>query len=112
MKNSVFDKLQKFVIEKSFVDDEIITRETRLQDDLGIYGDDAVEFIIAFAKEFNVDVSHFMAAEYFSPEGDIILPAIIRALTGRKKTKQNELTVGHLEKGILAGRLDEEIINS
>jgi hypothetical protein len=49
-----------------------------------------------------------MAAEYFSPEGDVIWPAIIRLFTGRKKAKQKDLTVKHLEKAIIAGRLDEE----
>jgi len=49
-----------------------------------------------------------MAADYFDGEGDPILPAVIRIPTGKKN---KILTVGHLEKGILAGRLDEEVIN-
>jgi len=32
------------------------------------YGGDAVEFITAFGKEFNVDVSKFMIGEYFRPD--------------------------------------------
>jgi len=55
-----------------------------------------------------VDVTKFMAADYFDGEGDPILPAVIRIPTGKKN---KILTVGHLEKGILAGRLDEEVIN-
>jgi acyl carrier protein len=82
-----------------------------LEDDLGVSGDDAVEFIAAFGKEFNVDVSHFMAADYFEPEGDIILLSILRFLTGRKKQSKKILTVGHLEKAIVAGRLDEDVIS-
>jgi acyl carrier protein len=77
---------------------------------LGISGGDAVEFIIAFGKKFNVNVSKFMAAEYFNPEGDLILPAIIRFLTGKKKRKQKCLKIIHLEKAVIAGRLDEEVI--
>ena len=53
-----------------------------------------------------------MAADYFSPEGDIILPAIIRMLRGKQKQKQKELTVKHLMKAVIVGRLDEEVINS
>jgi hypothetical protein len=81
-------------------------------DDLKIFGDDAVEFIIAFGKEFNVDVSRFMAAEYFAPEGDVILPAIIKFFTGKEKPKRKHLTIHHLIKAIHAGRLDEEVINN
>jgi acyl carrier protein len=103
MNKDTFINLQKFVVEKSFVDDEPITTETRLYEDLGIYGDDAVEFLIAFGKEFNVDVSKFMAADYFKDEG-----AGVFNLGVTKKA----LTVGHLEKAIMAGRLDEEVINS
>jgi len=104
MESEKFGELVQFTIEQSCVDDEPITRETRLYDDLGIYGDDAVDFLIAFGKKFNVNVSRFMAADYFKGEGIDILGL------GHAPTKT--LTVGHLEKGIIAGRLDEEVINS
>ena len=107
---NTFEDLKKFVIEKSFVRKEP-TRETRIQDDLRIYGDDAVEFIVAYGQAFNVDVTKFMAADYFDPEGDKILPAIIRTLTLKQKRPRKILTVGHLEKGIKEGRLDESVIN-
>jgi hypothetical protein len=32
--------------------------------------------------------------------------------TGKSKPSRKILTVGHLEKGIIAGKLDEEVINS
>jgi hypothetical protein len=53
-----------------------------------------------------------MAADYFYGESDPILPAILRTLTGKNKKLNKILTVEHLEKGIHAGRLDEELINS
>ena len=111
MKEDIFNRLQTFVIKESFVDDEEITRETKLEDDLGIKGNDAVEFLLAYSKEFNVDLSRFMAKDYFSPEGDVILPALIRLFTGKPKLNRKQLTVGHLERGIMEGRLDENIIN-
>jgi acyl carrier protein len=107
-----FNNLKDFVIKQSSVDDEEITRETKIEDDLGVSGADAIDFIIAYGKLFNVDVTKFMAADYFSPEGDVILPALIRLFTGKPKPSRKVLTVGHLEKGVLAGRLDEEVINS
>ncbi|MBC7688235.1 MAG: DUF1493 family protein [Aquabacterium sp.] len=112
MSEEIFDKLKTFVIKQAAVEDEEVTRNAGIEEDLGIYGDDAVDLLIAYGKTFNVDVTKFMAADYFSNEGDPILPAIIRFLTNKKKRKTKVLTVGHLEKGILAGRLDEEVINS
>ena len=112
MSDEIFDKLKAFVVEQAAVEDEEVTRDAGIEEDLGIYGDDAVDLLIAYGKAFNVDVTKFMAADYFSAEGDPILPAIIRSLTNRKKRKAKVLTVGHLEKGIIAGRLDEEVINS
>lgn len=111
MSDEIFDRLKAFVVKEAGVDDEEVTRGAAIEEDLGIYGDDAVELLLAYGKIFNVDVTKFMAADYFSGEGDPILPAIIRMFTGKKEKKNKTLTVGHLEKGILAGRLNEEIIN-
>ncbi|WP_310593852.1 DUF1493 family protein [Flavobacterium sp.] len=107
MNEETFNKLKEFIINQSAVNDEEINSSTRIEDDLGVSGDDAVEFIIAFGKEFNVDISKFMANDYFSPEGDFILPALIRFLTNKKKRDKKSFTVGHLEKAIIAGKLDE-----
>ena len=97
-----FSELVKFTIVESCIDDEPITRDTRLSNDLGVTGHDGIDFIIAYSKKFKVDVSKFTAADYFKAEGMDILGL-------QKPVKQ--LTVGHLEKGIIAGRLDEDVIN-
>jgi acyl carrier protein len=111
MKNELFERLKGFVIRQSCVDDEVITDETRISDDLGVNGDDGVEFMIAYGREFNVDVSKFMAANYFDPEGSRVLSAIVESLHGYNKSKRKPLTVGHLLRGIQAGRLDEEVMS-
>jgi acyl carrier protein len=112
MNQELFNKVKEFAVNQAAVEEKEATESASIEDDLGISGEDAVEFIIAFGKKFNVDVSKFMAAEYFSPEGDVILPAIIRFFTGKKQPKRKNLTIGHLIKAIVAGRLDEEVINS
>lgn len=104
--------LFQFVKEKTFVNDVDIDMETRLENDLGVHGDDAVEFIIAYGKHYNVDVSNFMAADYFSGEGLNILDSLIEIFKKEKKASKKTLTVGHLYRGILAGKLNEEVINS
>jgi acyl carrier protein len=108
----IFERLKKFVIKQRWEYDFPLTKDTTVEEELKITGDDAVDFLIAYGKNFNVDVSHFMAADYFDGEGDVILPAIIRIMTGKKKPFKKTLTLGHLEKGIMAGKLDEEVINS
>jgi acyl carrier protein len=96
------EKLKIFLVRQAAVEEGEVTSEASLENDLGIYGDDATEIIIAFGKEFNVDVSRFMAADYFSGEAFIFLG---------KKRKTKDLKVSHLEKAIDAGRLDEKVIN-
>jgi hypothetical protein len=113
MDNERFDKMKKFAVRQAALRyDDMVNPDTSLETDLGIYGDDAVEFIIAFGKEFKVDVTRFMAADYFKAEEDIILPAIIRFFTEKKKRKQKELKLKHLENVAIAGRLDEDGINN
>ncbi|QNK64968.1 DUF1493 family protein [Pedobacter sp. PAMC26386] len=43
-----------------------------LQKDLGIFGDDSVDLLIAFSEKFKVDVNAFPISTYFDPEGDQI----------------------------------------
>jgi hypothetical protein len=112
MNNEILEKLKEFIIEQQWEYEFPLLRTTMIEKELKITGDDAVDFLVAYGKKFNVDISRFMAADYFDDEGDKILPAIIRFLIDKKKTAKKNLTIGHLEKGILAGRLDEEIINS
>jgi acyl carrier protein len=106
MENEIFETLSDFVIKQSCVDDEPITRDTELKDDLGVDGDDGVEFIIEFGRVFNVDVSNFLAAQYFHPEGGGLFFGLDPGVDVKK------ITVGHLEKAIFAGRLDEQIMTS
>ena len=106
MNNEIFNDLKAFVLEESTVDDVEINRETEIENDLGVYGDDADDFLIKFGKKFNVDISQFPAGDYFSDEGDIILPALIRFFTNTKKRERKSFTVGHLEKAIISGKLD------
>lgn len=87
-----------------------ILRETCLEKDLGMTGDDAVEFLLEYSKKFDVNISGLDIRKYFTPEGDTILPAIIRFFTKKKNPKESELTIGDLEQGVLLKRLDDQAI--
>ncbi len=121
MNDEIFNRLKEFIIEQGFgytlafpflFKKKELTRETYIEKDLKITGDDADEFLIAFGKEFNVDVSQFPIGDYFGDEGDRVLPAIINMATGKMERTTKQLTIGQMEKAVIAGRLDEEIINS
>ncbi|MBL0335898.1 MAG: DUF1493 family protein [Chitinophagaceae bacterium] len=87
MSDEIFNKLKGFISDQGYgytlpwpflFKKKEIKRETSLEADLKISGDDSEEFLLAFGKEFNVDVSKFHIGEYFGDEGDQILPSIIR----------------------------------
>jgi hypothetical protein len=110
MNTAVSPRLVEFIRHECALPmEEEITANTRMYSDLGVYGDDAIEFLVAYAKTFGVDVTHFMAADYFKGEGADVLGFIL-SLFGSPEQPQKELTVGHLQKGIEAKRLDEQVI--
>ena len=110
MSEEIFDKIKKFVIKQTFDRNMTWTRDTVLQTEVGLRGDDAVEFIIAFGKLFSVDVSNFIAVNYFSPEGDTTIPDFIDWIRGKKKEPILPLTLGDLEKAVIAGKLDASVL--
>jgi acyl carrier protein len=108
--SEVFDKLKAFIIKEAGVKENEVIPEAKLEADLGVYGDDAIDLLLAYSKVFNVDVSQFKAADYVGPEGDIVLMAI-ESLFGKEKDRK-DITINDLQKGIIAGRLDEDVMNS
>ena len=81
------------------------TKDTKLQEDLNIWGDDAVEFIEDFGANFNVDISEFDFRKYFKPEGDMILASIVDLFRKTKPLEYTLLTLGDLEQAIRNGKL-------
>jgi acyl carrier protein len=111
MNSEIFNRIKKFTTDQAGIEESDITESTSLETDLGIYGDDAMEYLVAFGKEFNVDLSRFMAADYFSAEGGLKLFPGVRQLFGiKKEPRKKELTIKHLMKSVEMGKLDEEVI--
>src|SRR5690348_1284051 len=56
-----------------------LTSDTRLAQELGIDGDDAVEFFEVFAQEFGVDLQELRMHwdQHFAPEGSLSLAAMV-----------------------------------
>jgi acyl carrier protein len=101
-KDKRFDELVSYIRDKSGVHDMPITRDTLIEDDLGVTGDDAYELITGLSKIYAINIKDFEFGRYFNDEPSIFI-----------SSKSIEpFTVGHLEKAITAERLDEEIINT
>lgn len=95
-----------------------ISTKTRLFEDLKIDGDDAVDFFLAFEKEFKVYISGFNMRKYFNAEGfdPVGISKMIGLIIGRTNTSNREIiksiNLGHLIKSIKKGRLDDSIIDA
>jgi len=97
----MFNDLVSFIRDKAGEHEMPITRQTLIEDNLGMTGDDAAELIADLSKKYQIDISEFTFKKYFNDEPLIFLP----------DRKVSPLTVGHLEKAIIEGRLDDEVIN-
>lgn len=78
------DTLLAEIIElaKSHTDKSTITPETRLYADLGMTGDDANEFLLAYATKYDVDMGALIWLRHFDDESsvsDLMEPAITLA---------------------------------
>lgn len=89
MKHPISEKLEQFIERERYKYSFPLTLDVEVEKDLKITGDDAVEFILAFGKEFDVDVSHFPLSDYFDGEGLDTIGLIISLF--RKKTKNKKV---------------------
>jgi acyl carrier protein len=64
-----WEAIRDFVAVECGVPAETLTSETTLFGDLGIDGDDAIEFFEAFQERFGVDLASLDMRRYFGPEG-------------------------------------------
>jgi acyl carrier protein len=88
MPTSLSERVRAFVAEQCGVPLNRIEPPTTLFGDLGVDGDDAVQFFQAFAREFEVDVSGLDLTRHFGPEGVWpweVVYSIILALWKRRK---------------------------
>ncbi len=54
---SVLERLKKIVVEQLSVDEEQVTPEASITDDLGADSLDRVELVMAIEQEFNIEIS-------------------------------------------------------
>lgn len=68
-KQKLLEELRRFILDERGKYRFELQEHHSLQSDLGIYGMDAVEFILNFGNKFEIDVSKFDTEKYFRPEG-------------------------------------------
>ncbi|WP_116138811.1 DUF1493 family protein [Trinickia diaoshuihuensis] len=80
---------------------------SRLEEDLGLTGLDAVEFIDKWAETFNVQADGFPYRRYFGPEGQQLLSSFMGLFAKRfRRTALVPLTLGMLAEAMRRGKWD------
>lgn len=68
MDEAIYERVKEFTIEQLWEPKGGITPDTRLAEDIRIAGMDGKEFMEAYSKAFDVDISGFDWVDYFGPE--------------------------------------------
>ncbi len=90
-------RLIEFTAKMAAVKPARLSGSTRLFEDLGMDGDDGVEFLDAFGQEFGVDMAACDPIDYFGPEAVWPPSELILLLTDRMKLRHISLTLADLE---------------
>ena len=84
--NELLEDVKTFVAEFWGEPDENLTAATSVNEDLGVDGDDGVEFMQTFSERFRVDLTSFPYGRYFGPEACATPLSMLRALIRRSTT--------------------------
>ncbi|PTB21046.1 acyl carrier protein [Trinickia symbiotica] len=117
MKDATWDRLEAFAREELgrplFGGQLNLQPTSRLEDDLGLTGLDAVEFIDKWAETFNVQAQGFPYRRYFSPEGQQLLSSFLGLFSKRfRRPALVPLTLGMLADAMRRGKWDTDDIEA
>jgi acyl carrier protein len=90
------EDIYSFIVQNRWEYEFELTKDTLLCEDLKIWGDDAVDILLAFGKKFDVDLTKFYADKYFPPE----------SLFGGNQSDYKPITIGDLLNGARDGKLE------
>ncbi|TAM49292.1 MAG: DUF1493 family protein [Paraburkholderia sp.] len=111
MKDAAWERMEEFAREELgrplFGGRLSLQPTSRLEEDLGLTGLDAVEFIDKWAQTFNVQEQEFPYRSYFSPEGQQLLSSFLGLFSKRfRRPALVPLTLGMLAEAARRGRWD------
>jgi len=104
--NEINNKLIDFVKSWNLIQPDKITLDTLIEKDLGITGDDAIDFIEEFAKKFDVDIVSFDYSKYFGSEGIDIFDVFSRLFFQKRTTNHTDMSLRELGEAIRSGKLE------
>lgn len=117
MRDDIWERLEAFTREELgrplFGGKLNLRPESRLEQDLGVTGLDAVEFIDRWAEAFGVDAQAFPYRRYFGPEGQELLSSLIGLFVKRlRRPARRPLTLGMLAEATRRGKWDTDAIEA
>ncbi|OMG71252.1 DUF1493 family protein [Burkholderia ubonensis] len=115
MTNDTWNRLEVFAREELgrplFGGQLKLEPSSRLEDDLGLTGLDAVEFIDKWATTFGVQTDGFPYDSNFGPEGQELLSSFLGLFSKKyQRPERVPLTLGMLAEVMTTGRWDTEVI--
>jgi hypothetical protein len=93
---ALYDRVLDFVSSETATRKQHLSGNTDIAMDLGVEGDDAVEFMLKFQREFDVDLSNFCFDQYFGGEGFMLIP-FIKSLLGKGEVRDPLTRISHLK---------------
>lgn len=102
----VKDQLRSFINEELGVNIHSLREDLSIEDDLRLSGDDTVDFVMSFAKRFDVDISNLDMRKYSAGEGLLLnFRSLSQKVRGKIKPEITPLTVKILVDAIVSKRL-------
>lgn len=100
IETEINDKLFDYIKGLNLINPQKLTLDTLLEKDLGITGDDAIDFIEDFAQEFDIDCSSFNYRLYFKEEGVDLFQMINRLFFREKMSTNRDISLWKLAEAI------------
>lgn len=88
---------------------ELMRQNRNFEVNFDVDGDDGDELMMAYGKEFGVDLSNFTFSDYFGAEGVVDPISLVLALFERPNARsaRRKLTIGNLVESARKGRWEE-----
>ena len=104
-----FDEICDYVANFLSVERGSLLPSTTLNQ-LGVDGDDADEFMQAFAKHFSVDLNGFRFTDYFGHEANawLLLAWLIRRIQQKRKMVLVPLRLSDLHRSAMSGKWESD----
>jgi acyl carrier protein len=114
--DEIWDKLEAFArkeLGKPLFGRIVLTPASRLEEDLGLTGVDAIEFIDKWAEAFGVNAQGFPYDRYFGSDNLDVVGSVLGIFSKRfRQPKLVPLTLGMLADAMRRGRWETALIEA